>query len=157
MVEGMSRRQDLEAIEASSQRLEELLTDVRVDAVVATELSIQQLKVLMLAVHRSPVAAHDVADVLGVTAATVSGLVGRLVERGLLVQEPAPGDRRARLLRATDGGRAAIEEVASLRLRQQEQLLRRLDDAELAALRIGMVGLERAMNELIAQERGASS
>jgi DNA-binding MarR family transcriptional regulator len=146
-----SRDQDLELIEAVVTRLEELSADVRLDAVVASELSIQQLKVLMLATYRSPLTAHDVADTLQVSAPTVSGLVGRLVSHGLLVQEPAPTDRRIRHLRVTAAGRAAIEEVSNLHLRQRRELLGRLTDDEVAALRIGLGGLERAFREHLAE------
>ncbi|MDF9716534.1 MarR family transcriptional regulator [Nocardioides sp. ChNu-99] len=147
----MSDRQvDIDAVEGIALRLEDLLTDVQVDAVVATELSIQQLKVLMLAVHRSPVTAHDVAAALGVSAATVSGLVGRLVDRGLLLQERAPHDRRARHLVATEAGHAALEQVASTGVAHRRELLQRLTDEEVAALRVGMGGLERALRELVA-------
>ncbi|WP_181641986.1 MarR family winged helix-turn-helix transcriptional regulator, partial [Nocardioides massiliensis] len=74
--------------------IERLGAGLRLEAVVATQLSIQQLKVLMLAVHRSPVSGHEVATTLDVTPATVSGLVARLVDAGLLVQEPSSEDRR---------------------------------------------------------------
>lgn len=134
--------------------VETLFMEVRVEAVVATELSIQQLKVLMLAEHRGPVTAHEIAEELGVSAASVSGLVSRLVERGLITQEQAPGDRRARILLPTDTGRVALEEVASVQLRQRRELLRRLTDVELEALATAMVGVERAVREVVADQTG---
>lgn len=132
-------------------RLEALAMDVRLDAVVATQLSIQQLKVLMLAVHRAPVSAHQVAEVLDVSGATVSGLVARLVERDLLVQVPDPDDRRSRHLRATPAGERALAEIASIQLAQRQVLLARLTDEELDALGVAMRGMERALVELLAE------
>nr|WP_275940968.1 MarR family transcriptional regulator [Nocardioides zeae] len=108
----------------------------------------QQLKVLMLAVYRAPLSAHDVAGTLGVSAATVSGLVGRLVDHGLLRQEPAPDDRRVRHLRATEAGEGALDQVARLQVQHRRELLVRLSDAELAALRLGLAGIERAAREV---------
>ncbi|KHL16050.1 DNA-binding MarR family transcriptional regulator [Mumia flava] len=145
----MGRQDDLDEVEALTGRVERLTADLRIDAMVASELSIQQLKVLTLAVHRSPVTAHDVAETLGVSAATVSGLVGRLVDRDLLVQEPDPRDGRARRLRATEAGQDALEEVASFHLQQSRELLERMTDEEIAALRVSMGGLERAIRETV--------
>lgn len=146
------RQQDLQLVEASMAEIERLAMDVRLDAVVATQLSIQQLKVLMLAVHRAPVTAHKVSDALGVSAATVSGIVGRLVDRGLLVQEPDPADRRSRHLTATEAGAEALAEIASIQLAQRRVLLERLSDEELAALVVAMRAMERAMAELLSEE-----
>ncbi|WZH51028.1 MAG: MarR family transcriptional regulator [Nocardioides alkalitolerans] len=142
------RERDVDAVEATLVRIQDLFTDVRVDALVASELTLQQLKVLMLAVYRAPLSAHDVATALGVSAATVSGLVGRLVDHGLLRQEPAPDDRRVRHLRATDAGEAALDQVARLQMQHRRELLVRLEDAELAALRVGLAGIERAAREV---------
>lgn len=134
-------------------RIQDLLTDVRVDALVASDLTLQQLKVLMLAVYRAPLSAHDVATALGVSAATVSGLVARLVEHGLLRQEPSADDRRVRHLRATDAGHAALDQVARMQVRHRRELLVRLTDAEVAALRTGLDGVERAVREAAGEGR----
>lgn len=146
------REEVLDRLDGLVATVETLFMEVRVEAVVATELSIQQLKVLMLAVHRGPVTAHVVAEELQVSAATVSGLVSRLVERDLITQVPSPTDRRARILTPTDRGRTALEEVASVQLRQRRELLRRLSDDELAALAAGMEGIARAVREVVAEQ-----
>ncbi|WP_210650418.1 MarR family winged helix-turn-helix transcriptional regulator [Nocardioides sp. SYSU D00065] len=142
-----NREDDVLAVEQLSRRLQEASAAVRVDEVVATDLSIQQLKVLMLVEYRSPMTAHAVADALGVSAATVSGLVSRLVARDLLVQEPAPHDRRALHLRTTSAGREALEEVAAMQLRHWRDVVHGLTDAEVAGLRLGLAGIERVMRE----------
>lgn len=143
------RDRNLELVEASMTAIEQLATQVRLDAVVATQLSIQQLKVLMLAVHRAPVTAHEVSDALGVSAATVSGIVGRLVDRGLLVQEPDPTDRRSRHLTATEAGSEALAEIASIQLAQRRVLLERLTDDEVGTVAVAMQALERALGEVL--------
>lgn len=143
------RRRDLELVEEAMVDFERLAMDVRLDAVVATQLSIQQLKVLMLAVHRAPVTAHEVSAALGVSPATVSGIVGRLVDRGLLVQETDPDDRRSRHLTATEAGAAALTEIASIQLAHRRVLLERLTAEELEGLLAGVRGLGRALAELV--------
>nr|WP_301539772.1 MarR family transcriptional regulator [Nocardioides sp. zg-DK7169] len=116
----------------------------------------QQLKVLLLAVHRAPITAHEVAGALGVTAATVSGLIRRLGEHGLLVREEAPQDRRARHLVATPAGRQALEELASFQLRSRLGLLEHLDDEDLATLDAGLAVARRALAAHVAEETGGS-
>ncbi|MBC2934285.1 MarR family winged helix-turn-helix transcriptional regulator [Nocardioides sp. zg-1228] len=140
-----NRDEDVREVEALSCRLQEAFAHVRVDEVVATELSVQQLKVLMLVQYRAPMTAHAVADALCVSAATVSGLVSRLVAGGFLVQEPAPDDRRALLLRTTAAGSEALEDVAAMQLRHWRDVVPGLTDAEVAGLRLGLAGIERVM------------
>lgn len=134
-------------VEGRLLAIERLGTSLRLEAVVGTQLSIQQLKVLMLAVHRSPVSGHEVAATLNVTAATVSGLVARLVDAGLLVQEPSPEDGRVRLLRATEAGVRALDEVSSWALEQHREVLAALTPEELAGLAVGLAGVERVLRE----------
>ncbi|NPC97229.1 MarR family transcriptional regulator [Nocardioides sp. zg-DK7169] len=136
--------------------LDDLATQLRLEALVASELSLQQLKVLLLAVHRAPITAHEVAGALGVTAATVSGLIRRLGEHGLLVREEAPQDRRARHLVATPAGRQALEELASFQLRSRLGLLEHLDDEDLATLDAGLAVARRALAAHVAEETGGS-
>ena len=144
------------SVSARLGALDELATELRLDALVASELSLQQLKVLLLAVHRAPITAHEVADALGVTAATVSGLIRRLGEHGLLAREEAP-DRRSRHLVATPAGRQALEELASFQLRARLELLERLDTADLASLDTGLAVAERALREHVEEESGRDS
>lgn len=151
------RGQMLGRVEASLASIEDQLMEVRLDAVVATQLSIQQLKVLMLAVHRAPVSAHQVSEALDVSAPTVSGIVGRLMDRGLLTQEPDPEDRRTRHLVPTEAGIDALAEIASLQLAHRHALLERLSDDELGALEIAVAGLDRALGEVLTEVDGVSA
>jgi DNA-binding MarR family transcriptional regulator len=144
----------LGALERHLAVINELGVALRLDALVATELTLQQLKVLLLAVHRAPTTAHDVAEVLDVSAATVSGIVARLVEHGLLRQETAPHDGRVRHLLATADGERAVSELAWFQERANAAVLARLTDDELAALATGLAATERAMRDYVAEQDG---
>jgi DNA-binding MarR family transcriptional regulator len=151
------RQQMLGRVAAALASFEDQLMGVRLDAVVATQLSIQQLKVLMLAAHRAPMSAHQVSEALDVSPPTVSGIVGRLMDRGLLTQEPDPEDRRTRHLVPTQAGIDALAEIASLQVANRHALLQRLSDAELGALEVAMAGLSRALGEVLSEAEGSSS
>lgn len=67
----------------------------------------------LLAISAEPGAAPArIAERLGVTRATVTGLVDGLARAGWAVREPDPSDRRALILRSTSAGEALLAELA---------------------------------------------
>ena len=69
----------------------------------------------LLAISAEPGAAPArIAERLGVTRSTVTGLVDGLVRAGWAVREPDPSDRRALVLRSTSAGEALLTELAPL-------------------------------------------
>jgi len=60
-------------------------------------------------IGRNPsISVSDLLELLGITKQSLGRVLGRLQERGLVSQRPAPGDRRKRLLSLTPDG-AALE------------------------------------------------
>ena len=74
----------------------------------ATDLSLSQYRVLGLLASGHE-RAGDLAARLAVTKPTLTALVDGLVDRGYVVREALPGDRRAVRVAITDGGRDAAE------------------------------------------------
>jgi DNA-binding MarR family transcriptional regulator len=71
-------------------------------------LTLPQLRVLHH-VRRAPgVTGGELAAALGITVSTVSGLVGKLTERGLIARGTAPDDRRQIPLELTPEGLALV-------------------------------------------------
>ncbi|MGO8882331.1 MAG: MarR family transcriptional regulator [Streptosporangiaceae bacterium] len=71
---------------------------------------------------------------LGLTSGTVSVRVDRLVSRGVVTREAAPGDRRAQLVRLTAEGLRLFDEIAPVHLANEDRLLSALSPAERAGL-----------------------
>ena len=79
-----------------------------------------------------PLPMRELATELGCDASTVTGLVDRLEERGLVVRQPDPDDRRVKALAVTPAGVALRDRIAAalddephllaLSAEQQEQL-----------------------------------
>ncbi|WP_125702274.1 MarR family winged helix-turn-helix transcriptional regulator [Lacticaseibacillus daqingensis] len=70
---------------------------------------------LLAALSRAGAAtAAELATALDMDRPTVSGIVGRLVAKDLLVETPVAGDRRARLLTMTAAGTATFAQCAQL-------------------------------------------
>jgi DNA-binding MarR family transcriptional regulator len=75
-----------------------------------TDLSMAQYRVLAAVADGGERATH-LAHGLAVAKPTVTAAVDGLVERGLLVRQPVPGDRRAVRISLTAAGRAALAQA----------------------------------------------
>jgi DNA-binding MarR family transcriptional regulator len=101
---------------------------------VAVDVTMAQLKVLYLVAARDSLNISALADLLGVTLSTGSGVVDRLVDHGLLERRHDPVDRRHVVVSLTPAGRALIERMRELSSRRVRPMLVELDGADLAAL-----------------------
>jgi len=105
-----------------------------VDSWCAVDLTMSQLKALFVA-HAPGGASHsEIARALGVGVSTVTGIVDRLVEHGLVERRPDPADRRLSHVLVTPAGADLIDGLWESRLEQLEQLLANLTGDERAAL-----------------------
>jgi DNA-binding MarR family transcriptional regulator len=75
------------------------------------ELTMPQLRTLVVLHTRGPLRVSDVAAQLGVGMPTVTSLVSKLEEKGLAVRGDDPRDRRVVLCSATDQGRLEAERL----------------------------------------------
>jgi len=80
-------------------------------------LTVSRANVLWQLRRRGPVTQRELADALGVTARTVTGLIDGLVATGFVTRQPHPTDRRATLVTLTEHGAAT---VAALERDQRE-------------------------------------
>jgi DNA-binding MarR family transcriptional regulator len=76
-----------------------------------TNLSTSQLLVLDLLAINSPQTVGSIADRVGLAQATVSGVLDRLEERGLIARQRGDSDRRQIMVHLTDSGRSLQEQA----------------------------------------------
>lgn len=117
-------------------------------------LSLAHLNVVTLLEMHGPMPMGRVAELLGVSLASATGIVGRMEERRLVERRASPTDRRVVEVHVGDGGR---ELLGSLKDRRREHLLevfRRMDETSLAALLDGLRAM-RAARASVEQERSA--
>jgi DNA-binding MarR family transcriptional regulator len=81
-------------------------------------LSLPQIKALSYLFHRGPSGVRDVADGLGISMATASESLDRLVELGLLERATDPVDRRRAIVALTPRAEGLLAEVDEVRRRQ---------------------------------------
>ena len=93
-----------------------------------------QAKVLYLVQAAHDLRMSDLSAHLGVSLSTVSGVVDRLVDQGLLARRDDPADRRHVVLRITDAGTTQLELFRELNAGQIRALLARVSAADLAVV-----------------------
>ncbi|HWS50491.1 MAG TPA: MarR family transcriptional regulator [Microbacterium sp.] len=93
---------------------------------------------VLLTVSRAPEMTARLRDVTAnmlISQPSVSRLVDRMVNRGLVAKCPDPEDGRGALIRATDAGAKAFRSLATVHGRSIAARMSRLDDDELRTLR----------------------
>ena len=106
-----------------------------------TALTMQQLRAVLLVDLDGPLTGHDLAERLGVSTATTSGLVDRLVERGVVERGEDPGDRRVRRVLLTPAGARLVRDLQEAGRAMSDHLLRQLDEQDLRALVRGLAAV----------------
>jgi DNA-binding MarR family transcriptional regulator len=98
----------------------------------AHELTFSQVRVLFLLREQGPMPMSRLAEILGVTSATASGIVERIERRGLVERLHRAEDRRVVECALTEQGERITREMAGARLDAFRQMLAVLTPAELA-------------------------
>ncbi|WP_063909950.1 MarR family winged helix-turn-helix transcriptional regulator [Herbidospora yilanensis] len=118
----------------------------------ATTLTMQQLKVIVALSFHESASGQELARELGIGLGTLTGIVDRLVAHGLVSRREDPADRRVRRLTLTTQGRTLTDEMLDAGTANWRQLLTRLDTATLRDMRrvLGRI------SEVITEEPGSS-
>jgi DNA-binding MarR family transcriptional regulator len=120
---------------ADQQReLTRLQAQSDIPVVMELDLTMQQLRTLALIAYAEGLTARGLAAHLAVSAATVSGLLGRLERRGLVRRQPSETDRRAKELLLTDEGAALLQRLDTAGTELWSGVVGELTEAEVAQL-----------------------
>lgn len=130
------RAQHIEHILQLSQRTvdQHLASNMRKEQempLFALSITMPQFKTLILVTGSQGMTMGQLAKALGVGLPTVSGVVERLYEQGLVTRSEDPEDRRVTRVAPTARGRAIIETFYNRGRSQWLQLLGRLSEDEL--------------------------
>ena len=82
---------------------------------------------------RQPLSQSELADSLGVEAATMVAMVDRLVKAGLVKREPSTADRRIKRVVVTEAGHRLFETVKTEAAAVRKELLSQMDPKKLEA------------------------
>jgi len=95
------------------------------------DITMAQLKVVFVIYLNGPVRMGTLALALGVSLPTVSATVDRLVNRGILVREDDPDDRRAVYCRLSELGQSMLNQLWESARERTRQMLTELSIDEL--------------------------
>jgi DNA-binding MarR family transcriptional regulator len=98
----------------------------------AQDLTLAQVRTLFLIAHDAPLPMGRIAEILGVSVASVSGIVERLERHDLVVREHRTDDRRVVECVPSDAGRSLIDEMSGHRDQMARRALAVLAPDELA-------------------------
>jgi DNA-binding MarR family transcriptional regulator len=134
---------------------------------VAQELTFSQMRLLFLLSKKGPAPMSRIAEWLQVGLPTASGVVDRVERHGLVARRHRLDDRRVVDCELTDAGRSLIDQISGSRVEMMRQILRVLNDDELAQIgglitaMVGRLSAEAAANKtpdtrVAPSEEGAS-
>ena len=95
------------------------------------DLTMSQLKVVLLLFISGHLRMGDIASELQVSLATATGVVDRLVERNLLIRNGDPNDRRVVLCQLSNEGEKLIRDLWQLSQKRAGDLMIALDTPQL--------------------------
>ncbi|HYN48396.1 MAG TPA: MarR family transcriptional regulator [Candidatus Nanopelagicales bacterium] len=125
------RRARVERVVASYETLMHRVASTHAPEFLGVGVTMSQAKVLYLVQADPGLRMSELSARLGVSLSTVSGVVDRLVDQGLLNRRDDPADRRQVVLRITDAGTTQLELFRELNAGQFRDLLTRIDEADL--------------------------
>jgi len=98
------------------------------------DVTMPQMKIMLMLFIIGPMRMSDLADNLHVTLATATGLVDRLVEKGFVVRENQPDDRRVVLCNLSNRGLNMVNGIWETARNNIKSILRNLDIGKLGML-----------------------
>ena len=108
------------------------------------DLTTGQFRTLLLLFTNGPTRMSDISSALGVSMATATGVIDRMVERGIVVRESDPNDRRIVLCRVSPEGEKLVSGLWHSWSKRGEEMLRALDRPKLLAVRAMLEALLEA-------------
>ncbi|MEV6344944.1 MarR family transcriptional regulator [Actinoplanes sp. NPDC051851] len=127
-----------------------MFAEERSELLFSSHLTMAQLKILILLARNGTVAGGELARMLGVGAAALSGMIDRLVVQDLVTRTEDVNDRRVRRIGLTKAGAEIIDGIMTAGMARHRELLSRLTAEELAVVNqaIGLLLREAASGQL---------
>jgi len=106
-----------------------------------------QISVQALLVVNGPMTVGELGRDLGLSHSTVSGIVDRLEDRGLVQRAPDPADRRYTRISVTPAVERYVQDLASAPAARLARALRTATPEDRARIREGLTLLRRLLDE----------
>jgi DNA-binding MarR family transcriptional regulator len=146
---------------ASPELTDQIIADFRVtigamkcamsERLVRLGISMAQLNIMYTLQRNGEMTMSRLADVLGVSLSSATGLVDRIEERGYIERTRVPEDRRVVLVHVTEAGTRMLQENDALSDELMRDVLARLDPAELPVIAHAVGEVRAALEATTAQ------
>ena len=117
------------------------------------DLTIDQLKALILIQSHDKISFKDVAQAFGSTRGNITGIVSRLVQKGLVTREPDPDDRRVQYLMLTAKAQKLLNNIKQKMITVQGNILSGLTAEDLAAMETGLSAFVKSIESCILKQQ----
>lgn len=111
-------------------------------------LPMAQVELLQVLAEHSPVRIGDLASRQRLATSTVSGLIGQMINAGVVARAVDPEDRRASAVTLTEAGHAQLAAWTQAHERRIDTALAGLDEADRAIVRAALPALFRLAEHL---------
>jgi 4'-phosphopantetheinyl transferase len=129
-----SREQLVETVLKSASDIFRVMLPTLPREILMMDFTMPQLKALFLLFLNGAMRMSDLAADLGVTLATATGLIDRLVEKELITRESDPDDRRVVRCRLSESGEKGISRIWVSARERMRALLGEMSVTNLSAL-----------------------
>jgi DNA-binding MarR family transcriptional regulator len=124
--------------------------------IMASNLTMQQLKVVMFLSFHGSTSGQELARHLHVGLGTVTGIVDRVVAQGLATRREDPNDRRIRRVELTEAGKRLTAEIVDAGTTGYRRLLEHLDTETLRTMETVMRKIQQAMRDMAAEDHSSA-
>lgn len=149
-------RRKVEELLALHQRLYRALRAELAEHWVNADFTMPQLKVLVYLHTDGPSRMTTIAETLNIALPSATGIVDRLVERGLVVRSQAPSDRRVVNCSLSPEGDRRISELWEAAVGMMRELFEGLTDDELSTVARGLEIMLKAAEKTQARRKAAA-
>jgi DNA-binding MarR family transcriptional regulator len=151
----LTHEQLVEQVLEIESRLRAVLQEGPASGWLQIDLTLPQLKTLLLLGKAGTLHLGGLSEQLEVGLSTASGIVDRLHERGMLIREADPADRRSVRLSLSEQGRLELSKLYSIGRNQFEHLIRHVEPADLQIVARALAVLHQAALALDAERTAA--
>jgi MarR family transcriptional regulator, 2-MHQ and catechol-resistance regulon repressor len=111
-----------------------VLAQVDAQSIAASGLGLSDFAVLEILLHKGPLPVNTIGRQVMLTSGSISTAIDRLEEKGLVLRQACPDDRRITYVTLTTTGRSLIRRVFKVHANRLEALFEPLSSAERSTL-----------------------
>jgi len=147
------KSQQIKEIIAIQEKMNQMVLNFKTDKWMKIDLTIDQIKTLILIHSKERISFKDLAQALGITRSNITGIADRLIHNGLLVRQQNPEDRRVQFLVLTGKGKSVLDNLKQEVIEEQIKILASLSSEELDTMKKILAAYTKAAEEFIAAGR----